>query len=390
MRRRKAMEKCLLSLFRNTTREKNLKTGPFPDPLRFGKNAFPRLPVSSAKSPESGLPHRIAKPHDPARKGFGRNVLEALSLGGTFARSAPITDHGRDAGEPVDRGIDEKAQFVDEARLQEGAVDDAAPFEEQRVRVEAPFDFGERRREGVVALPFEDVGNSAVAKFREVSVAHFGRQNGDQVFARGKGRVRIVELSLRVEDDRDRTAFAVSGVRVGNASVRTKRGGFLFDDAVGVFGHRRAAHHPARGVELRSGRFVNRRDVRAFGTWGPTARVEASVDRSDHVADDSGHVLSLGNRVITLCYYYRSPMGQLIPREVCPILPASADSPPALRLFLLSFSQMTHKGIPFLWDQPFGRVGNVQQCGTRFGRGRFTTPSTIRFRRPRAGFWRNK
>lgn len=76
-------------------------------------------------------------------------------MGGTFARSAPITDHGRDAGEPVDRGIDEKAQFVDEARLQEGAVDDAAPFEEQRVRVEAPFDFGERRREGVVALPFE-------------------------------------------------------------------------------------------------------------------------------------------------------------------------------------------------------------------------------------------
>ena len=48
-----------------------------------------------------------------------------------------------------------------------------------------------------------------------------------------------------------------------------------------------------------------------------------------------------------------------------------------------------HNRSPFSRDQPFGRARNVQQCGTRFGRGRSCVPSAIRFHRPRAGFWRN-
>ena len=89
----KAMGKCLPSLFRGTTNEKKLRTGPLPDPLRFWEGFFLRLPFEMAKSPESGLPHRIAKPHDAAREGFGRNVLETLAFGGTLARRTRVADH---------------------------------------------------------------------------------------------------------------------------------------------------------------------------------------------------------------------------------------------------------------------------------------------------------
>lgn len=127
--------------------------------------------------------HAVAKPHNAALHRLRFNELERLAFRRLFAFLPSVAHDRRNAGEAVDAWEDEDRELVDEAGLEEAAVDEAAALKKNELRAEGLFNRVERARKRLIAFALEDIGNADAAKFRQVAFSGIGRENGNEVLA---------------------------------------------------------------------------------------------------------------------------------------------------------------------------------------------------------------
>src|ERR687897_315337 len=73
----------------------------------------------------------MAQPDHPAFERLAADKPKRLSCAWTFAVRSVIVDDAWHPGYPIDSGMNQGAELVDQAVPEKGAVDDAAAFEKQ-------------------------------------------------------------------------------------------------------------------------------------------------------------------------------------------------------------------------------------------------------------------
>ncbi len=233
----------------------------------------------------SGALDRIAKPNDAAIQHLGGHGSKRLAGGGHGFRRAFALKNAGASGQSIEAGINEQADFVEEARVQEGAVDDAAALEQQGARAKDIAQRLQRDAEVLAVRAGEAIGDPVVAELREVAVGNVLAENRNDGVA-ASIVLAVVQNPARIERDGKVAALPVGEVR----SARNRaEGARRSRRALGVGYHGLPADDPSVRRELRRGRVViakQRRAVDAVCGRRPAIGKQSPVDRAHHVADD--------------------------------------------------------------------------------------------------------
>lgn len=185
---------------------------------------------------------------------------------------------------PIKSGSNEKAELIDKAGREEGAVDAGAALEQQPANGEFAVENFEHPAEIHVSRFRHDIGHAVGSELGQVAVGDIvPKQHHDMVAANvGFGKV---ELARWIE--RHRVASR-TGLRDMIGSVDLARIGRRVRAGLAHLGHGDAADDPAVARKIIMDILV---EARPFGPGSVragrvAARVETAVQRRDHMADD--------------------------------------------------------------------------------------------------------
>ena len=150
-------------------------------------------------------------------------------------------------GFTVKARVNNHAQFINQAHLKEVAAGNGAAFEEHVFYIEILFEVFE----GTLCFfklgtgCTHDVGNADFFQFFLISTSDMASEDGNDMFAAGKGRRFVVEAALDIEYDGKRPAFAFTDERIRLHGLVAFHRFFFFYDISAVLGHGFASDDPA-------------------------------------------------------------------------------------------------------------------------------------------------
>jgi hypothetical protein len=125
----------------------------------------------------------MAQPDHPAFERFAADQPKRLSRAWRFAVRSVIVDDARRSGYPIDSGMNQGAELVDQAVPEKGAVDDAAAFEKQLLHAEEARELSHGAGHIVPSRPSKDVRHAILAQLGEMGVRYLLAQHRYDVIA---------------------------------------------------------------------------------------------------------------------------------------------------------------------------------------------------------------